>query len=208
MSTNTYNPLEQIRESIKASEHRSVFVVSDFNDIARNDTIRKSLSRLEKNGFIRRIIQGVYEYPEYNAFIGEYVAPSPHQIALALARNYGWTIVPNGDTALNQLGLSTQVPAEWTYVSDGPYRAYTFGKTTIRMNHTANKDIAKLTYKSALIIQAIKAIGKNNLDGIQIKKIANLMSTDEKAVLLTSGKYMTNWVYETVKLICEGDTVA
>ena len=205
---NTQGPLKQIRNSIEMSEHRSVFVASDFNNIADNITIRKSLSRLEKTGLIRRVIQGVYEYPEYNAFIGEYVAPSPHQIALALARNYGWTIVPHGDTALNQLGLSTQVPAEWTYVSDGPYRAYSFGKMTIRMNHTANKDISKLSYKSAVIVQAIKTIGKDKLDHNQMQKIANLMTADEKATFLASGKYMTNWVYEIVKLIFKGETVA
>jgi hypothetical protein len=137
--------------------------------------------------------------------LNEHVAPSPHQIALAVARNYGWTIVPSGDTALNQLGLSTQVPEEWTYVSDGPYRAYSFGKTTIGFKRTTNKDIAKLPYKSALLVQAIKALGKGRLDAGQIKKIEGLLTANEKAALLADGKYMTNWVFEAVKTICKGE---
>jgi hypothetical protein len=110
--------------------------------------------------------------------------------------------VPNGETALNQLGLSTQIPAEWTYVSDGPNREYTFNKTVLRLKHTANKDISRLSYKTALIAQAIKAIGKNRLDEGHIMKIAKLMTEDEKTAMLAEGKYMTTWVYETVKKIC------
>jgi hypothetical protein len=199
------NPLEQICNRISASDAASVFVSSDFNDLASSVSIRKSLSRLEKAGLIRRVLQGVYEYPEYSSFLGEYVATSPHRVALALARNYCWSIVPSGDTALNQLGLSTQVPAEWAYASNGPYRAYSFGKTTIRFKRATNKDIAGLSYKSALLIQAIKAIGKDRLDASQMRKISELLATDEKAALLADGKHMTNWVFETVKAIFVGE---
>ena len=200
------NPLDLISNRVKSSEPGTIFVASDFNDLADNVSIRKSLSRLEKTGLIKRIIRGVYENPEFSEFLKEIVAPSPHKVALALARNYSWTIVPNGDTALNQLGLSTQVPAKWTYVSDGPYREYAFDKTVIRFNHTANKDISKLSYKSALLIQAIKAIGKDRLDGAYMKKIAKLITAEEKSALLAEGKYMTVWVYEAVKKICNGGT--
>ena len=203
----THSPLEQISKRIKGSLPGTVYVASDFNDLADNESIRKSLSRLDKAGLIRRVLRGVYEYPEYSDFLREHVAPSAHHIALALARNYSWTIVPDGDTALNQLGLSTQVPAEWTYVSDGPYREYSFGKTILRFKHTANKDISKLSYKSALLVHAIKAIGRGRLDDAYAKKISKLMTSDEKAAILAEGKYMTSWVYELVKSICNGGLI-
>ena len=202
----TPNHLEQISSRIKISDRGTVFVASDFSDLSDNVSIRKSLSRLEKAGLIRRVIRGVYEYPEYSEFLSENVAPSPHKVALALARNYSWTVVPNGDTALNQLGLSTQVPAKWTYVGDGPYKEYSFGNTVIHFNRTANKDISKLSYKSALLVQAIKAIGKDNVNEMQIEKLAKLMSDDEKSAILSEGQHMTAWVYEIVKKICNGVT--
>ena len=96
--------------------------------------------------------------------------------------------MPNGDTALNLLGLSTQVPAEWTYVSDGPYKEYLLGKTTIRLKRTASKDISKLSYNRALLVQAIKAIGKEHLDSATKRKIAKLMTDDE----CCSPRCMTN----------------
>ena len=117
--------ISQIEDRIRNSPKGTIFVTSDFTDLASLDAANKALLRLEKAGLIRRIIFGVYEYPEYNEFLGEYVEPSPDMVAHTLARKFGWTIVPCGDTALNMLGISTQVPAVWLYVSDGTYKEYT-----------------------------------------------------------------------------------
>ena len=121
------NHFEQILSRIESMAKGEVFIISDFSDLADYATVRKALSRLEEDGKIRRIMRGVYENPKFNDFLGEYVKPHPDKIAKALARNYGWTIVPCGDTALNMLGLCTQAPAVWLYVSDGNYREYTCG---------------------------------------------------------------------------------
>jgi len=201
------SPIEQIRERIRKSDFGTIFIPSDFSDLTDYPNIKVSLSRLIETGLIRRIIRGVYEYPEYNDFIEDFVSPNPHKVALAIARNHGWTIVPDGDTALNLLGFSTQVPAEWTYVSDGPYKKYTIDKTVIRFMHTANKDISKLAYKSALLVQAIKSLGKENINGTIIQKMSKLMTDEEKISVLTEGKYMTTWVFGVIKQICTGDII-
>jgi len=199
------SPIEQIRERIRNSDPGAIFILSDFSDLTDYPNIKVSISRLIESGLIRRIIRGVYDYPEYNDFLKEFITPNPHLVALAIARNFSWTIVPDGDTALNQLGLSTQVPAEWTYVSDGPYKEYSINKTIIHFKHTANRDISKIAYKSALLAQAIKAIGKKNIDSATIMKMRKLMSDDEKVNILTEGKYMTTWVFDVIKQICIGE---
>jgi len=201
------NYQEQIAERIENSEKGSMFITSDFSDIADTNAINQALFKLLKKKKIRRVIRGVYEYSEYSSFLGEYVAPSPDKVAHALARNYGWTIVPSGDTALNMLGLSTQVPAMWTYVSDGPYKEYGFDKVVLRFKHTTNKDLSKLSYKTALLIQAIKAIGKENITEKTIRKISKILSSDEKANLLSEAKYTTAWVYSIIKKICNGSEI-
>ena len=86
--------------------------------------IKKIIVGLEKDDIILRILRGFYEYPEYNDFLGEYISPAPDKIAHALARNYGWTIIPCGDTVLNIMGLFAQVTSVWLYVSDGTYKEY------------------------------------------------------------------------------------
>jgi len=116
--------LSVIKNRIVSSQYGSVFVLSDFMDIANRETTKKALQRLCHDRIVRRIMRGVYYYPEYSDFLQEFIAPSPNEIAKAIARNYGWTIIPFGDTALNILGLSSQVPATWIYVSDGTYKKY------------------------------------------------------------------------------------
>ena len=43
----------------------TVFIASDFADIADTNTVRSALYRLVKDNILRRIINGIYEKPKY-----------------------------------------------------------------------------------------------------------------------------------------------
>ena len=194
-----------IKTRIMNSPEGSVFTTVDFADVIENSRVGVILSRLEEDGVIRRVMRGIYDKPVYNDFLKEYIAPSPSLVAKALARNFGWTIVPCGDTALNILGLSTQVPAAWSYVSDGTYKEYTYDNTAIKFKRTTNKEISKLSYKTALVVQALKALGKDNIDDTIINKLKNDLTDEEKSTALIEAKAATSWIYEYIKQICKGD---
>ena len=194
--------ITEIKRIIAASQNGTIFVSADFTNITDKKTASMGLIRLEEDGLIKRIMRGVYYKPEFNSFLGEYVAPNPDTVANALARNYGWTIVPCGDTALNMLGLSTQVPAVWSYVSDGPYKEYSYDKISIKFKHTTNKEISKLSYKTALIIQSLKTLGKENIEENTLNKLSESLSEKEKKNMLAEAKTATSWIYEYIKLIC------
>lgn len=194
--------LNVIRNIVAEAEIGTVFVASDFVDISDKTTINTSLTRLEEEKLIRRVMRGVYYKAEYNEFLQEYVSPLPDKVAHALARNFGWTIVPCGDTALNLLGLSTQIPAAWVYVSDGTYKEYSYENTTIKFKRTTNKEISKLSTKTALVVQALKALGKDNVTDTIIDKLKKSLTDDEKKALLCEAKAVTSWIYEDIKLIC------
>lgn len=196
--------LNQIRSIIEASEDGSVFVSTDFTDITDKKTVNMGLIRLAEEGVIKKILFGVYYKPEFSKLLGEAVAPSPNKVAHALARNFGWTIVPCGDTALNLLGLSTQVPSQWIYVSDGAYKEYSFDNTTIKFKRTTNKEISKVSYKTALTIQALKALGKDNVTDAVIARLKKALTEQEKTNMLAEARSATSWVYELIKVICKG----
>ena len=197
--------LNQIRGNIEKAENGSVFVSTDFTDITDKKTVHMGLIRLADEGLIKKILFGVYYKPEYSELLGETVAPSPNKVAHALARNFGWTIVPCGDTALNLLGLSTQVPSQWVYVSDGAYKEYSFDNTVIKFKRTTNKEISKLSYKTALTIQALKALGKDNVSEQIICRLKKALCEEDKEKMMTEAKSATSWVYEYIKVICKGD---
>lgn len=196
------NYLNEIKRRILTYESGTVFVAADFADITDKKTASVGLSRLESEGVIRRILRGVYDKPAYNRFLGEFVAPIPDKVAHAIARNFGWTIVPCGDTALNLLGLSTQVPAVWVYVSDGTYKEYSYDNTTIRFKRTTNKEVSKLSYKTALVIQALKALGKDSIDETVIGRLKQILTVEEKKAMVSEAKAVTSWIYEYLKQIC------
>ena len=198
--------MQEIRARILAAEDGAVFVAPDFADIADTATIRQGLKRLYQSGIIRRIIRGIYEKPKYSKLLDEYVAADPDAVAKALARCYHWTIAPCGNTALNLLGLSTQVTAVWSYISDGPYKTYEWNSTKLEFKHRTNKEITGLSYMTSLVIQALKTLGRTNVTPEIIQTLSEKLSEDEKQACLKEATESTDWVYDTIRQICGGDT--
>ena len=198
--------LEQVKKRIQDAKDGSVFIPSDFFDIAEAVKINMCLDRLEETGELQRVIRGIYVKPRYSALLNKNVPPRSDDIAKAIARNYGWTIVHCGDTALNMLGLSTQVPAVWLYVSDGPYKTYEADGMTLKFKHTDNKnEIINISYKTALVVQALKTLGRSNVTDKELRSISKLLTENEKAQMLVEAKRVTAWVYELMRKICKED---
>lgn len=193
----------KIKARIEEGEPNTIYITSDFLDLASTYAANGALRRLARDGVLDQVMRGIYCKPKYNERLKRKIPPSPDDIARAVARNYGWTIIPSGNTALNMLGLSTQVPARWEYVSDGPYKEYDIDdKTSIRFKHTANKEITRLSYDAALLIQALKAMGKDNIDRKDIRKLSSGMTEGRKAEILKETQYTTSWIYEVIRGIC------
>ena len=200
---------KEIENRINALPAGSVFSATDFFDIADTDPTNKALSRMAASGEIRRIIQGIYDKPMFSDFLHEYAAPDIDGVAKALAKKYNWTIAPCGDTALNRLHLSTQVPNVWTYISDGPYKDYSIGKTSLQLKKTANKEISGKSDITITLIQALKALGKNRIDDRVIKILKSELKGYDKEQLLEESRTATAWIRETIKEIVlqEGENV-
>ena len=196
------NNLQETQKRIAAAPTGCVFVASDFADIAETRRINVCLERMANENTITRIMRGVYYKPEYSKLLGENVAPAADAVAHAIARNYGWTIAPCGDTALNILGLSIQVPSVWSYVSDGTYKEYSYDNTTISFKRTTNKEISRLSEKTAIVIQALKALGKEHITDETNAKIRSGLTDTERETMLPEAKYATAWIYEIIKDIC------
>ena len=114
--------IHKIKGRIQRSKKGQLFILTDFLDLASYDAVKKALSRLAKSGELLRVRRGIYKKPNFNEFLRAEVPASPDELARAIARDQNWTIGPKGDAALNILGLSTQVPAVYSYISDGPYK--------------------------------------------------------------------------------------
>jgi predicted transcriptional regulator len=192
---------EKIIETLENKQELTVFSSNDFLELASGQTIRRVLNRMAERGEIRKIMRSFYYRPRYSELLNEYEAASPHQIAVAIARKFNWSIAPSGPTALNLLGLSPQVPAKWTYICDGSYKRIQLDNSVIEFKRKNNREITGMSHKTSLVIQAISELGKNNISEADIAKIQAALDETEKRELLREGKSTLPWIYEIIKKI-------
>ena len=200
--------MKQVRARIEEATPGDIFIPADFSDLAEPRKITMCLSRLHEDGTLEKVKRGVYMKPRFSKLLNRPVPPREDAVAKAIARNHGWTIVPCGDTALNMLGLSTQIPVVWLYVSDGPYKTYETDGIRLQFKHTDRKsELIGVSESTALIIQALRAFGKDNLDSQTISKLSGRLNEKEKYQILQESRYITAWIYEAIKDICGGPKV-
>lgn len=192
----------EIRKRIELAAEGTVFVTSDFTDIANATTVRKCLGRQVEEKNIRRILNGVYEKPVYSNLLKEYVPANPDTVAYGIARSFHWTIAPCGDVALNKLGLSTQVPSVWSYISDGPYRKFSWDNITVSFKHRTNREISFLSETTILVVEAIKTLGKERIDAHIISNLKSRLPETEKEKILKEANGVSEWIYEVIRKVC------
>lgn len=192
----------EIKKRIELAEQGTVFLTSDFTDIATTTTIRKCLSRQVEEKRIRRIMDGVYEKPVYSNLLKEYIPANPDKIAYAIARSFRWTIAPCGDVALNKLGLSTQVPVVWSYISDGPYRKFSWDNITLSFKHRANREISFMSETTTLVVEALRVLGKERVDDGVISTLKNKLPKEEKEKMLAEATGVSEWIYTVIRKVC------
>jgi len=201
------NANEKLNQRILIKIHKEqlkAFTAKDFIEMTNIKTINKNLERMEKNGIVRRITTGVYDIPDFSFVLNELTAPSITDVAYALARANNWKIYPSGSSALNYIGLSTQVPSIYTFVSSGPYKDYKIGNLSLIFKHTNNRLVFDSSLETAILIQAIKKIGRNNITTNQKKIIKDFYTqTDTAKTILDESRSTTAWIYESIREIFE-----
>jgi hypothetical protein len=160
------------------------------------------LHNLQKKGTIRRVMRGIYDYPKHGKLIDGLLGPDVNQVANALARKHGWTIQPSGGTALNILGLSTQVPGRYLFYSDGPNRKYMVESLPLEFRRRALKEIRVALPQSVLLVQALKALGKERIDGKLVERLGKLIEPKDRDKLVKDTQYVTDWIHDTIKEAC------
>ncbi|GAA6426648.1 DUF6088 family protein [Dielma fastidiosa] len=187
-------------ENIMSENQGKIYSIHDFYNLGTKNTIKSALYRLNEEGKITRLIDGLYTKPKFSEILNEYSYPDANAVAEKIAIKFSWTISPSGDTALNNTGLSTQVPNEYVYISDGPYREYLYRNKKIIFKHTANRNITSYSKELSILIQAIKAIGKDNISDGDIQKLAYFSKNINEDLLKDTLK-LPFWIQEVLERI-------
>jgi hypothetical protein len=180
-ANSSYKAMENV---VANSDKGAILFPDDFTICGTPDAIRSGMSRLCLADKLHRFAKGIYYVPMYDKWDGTLREPSLDVVAQRIAQRDNARIVPTGAYALNRLGLSTQVPANIVYLTDGSARKITFGKgKSITFRHS--NELGNFAYQSKMMqlaVMAMREIGEAAISAeqvTQIKQIINSSVSDE-----------------------------
>lgn len=191
-----YSIDDKILNKVKKCGRGKVYFPSDFSSYGESKSILKALERLAKSEKLLRIARGIYLYPKIDKELGLGVLyPSLDEIAKRIAQRDKARIVPTGVYAVNRLGLSTQVPMNIVYLTDGSSRKIKVGKGRgIQFKHTAPKNLAFRSELAMLIVFALKEITQNKVIPEHINRIKFLLKNESKENVMIDSALMPAWI--------------
>ena len=187
---------DKIYNKVRKCGRGLIFSANDFTNTGEPKSVRKALERMTNAGVIIRVTRGIYCYPKIDKVLGlGAIYPAFEEIAQYIARRDKARIVPTGSYALNVLGLSTQVPANIVYLTDGSPRKITLKSGRgIKFIKTAPKNLAFKNRLAMLLTFALKEIGEGNVTEEQKQHIADLLKNEDKAAIEKDYALMPNWI--------------
>lgn len=166
---------QRIITNISKRGRGKIIFPQDFAAYGTSNAVQKAFGRLVSSGKLIRVSQGIYCYPKIDKVLGLGILhPTFEDIAAAIAKRDKARIVPTGVFALNKLGLSTQLPMNVVYLTDGSSRKVKLhGDKGIVFKHTAKKNLAFQNDMAMLITFALRELGEDNVSDsmlVQLKK--------------------------------------
>lgn len=183
----------------------SLFFTEDFLSFGNAKSVSKALERLVDGGKISRIVRGIYARLEKHPVLGE-ISPSTEAIAEAISKRDKARIMPTGVLALNALGLSTQVPMNVVYLTDGSARKIDLGKRKIVFKRTSPKNLSAIGKISGLVIQALKEIGKDNVTEEEVQIILKQLGREEQYRLEHDIRLAPEWIRKIMRQALKKET--
>ncbi len=169
------------------------FTPMHFSDLGSDASIRKALSQLQKQNIIRRLAQGVYDYPKMHDLLGT-IPPDLNEVAKAIAEKNGVQIQPAGAHAANLVGLSVQVPGRVIFLTEGPSRKVKIGNQEIIFKKTTKKIMSSAGTREGLLIQALKNLGKDHIDQIARAQVSKFLKDSTEKEIRQNMKFAPAWI--------------
>lgn len=188
---------ETLRKRIEAMPEDSVLFRSDFPEY-HSEFVGETLTELTNEGVLVKLAQGIYAKPRMSRF--GVVLPSVEKIVQAIAVRDNAKVLPSGMTALNALGLSTQVPMNYTYLTTGSQRTVKLTNRQVVLKRGVPKNFWYETRLIALLVQALKTLKQENVGQEELQTIRALIAKEpDKETLAKDVDKMPAWMKRLIK---------
>ena len=197
---------KKILKRIQSHGKGWVFTPSHFDDLAGSSTITTTLKRHTDAGTIRNLARGLYDYPKMDSQLGQ-LLPNSDDIAKALVSRDEIRLQPSGAYAANRLGLTAQVPMKVVYLTDGRSRTVQLGNRQIILKQTTPKNMKTAGKISGLVIQALKYLGKDEVDDKVIGALDERLDDAARKQLMKDIRSAPAWVADIFRRLAkQGNT--
>ncbi|MCI0922653.1 DUF6088 family protein [Sphingobacterium rhinopitheci] len=194
-----------MQTKISKSSFGEIFFLDDFFNYGSSENIRKVLSRLEEDGTVIRLAQGIYLKPKKDPLLG-IIFPTTEEIAKQIAQRDKARIAPTGIMALFLLGLTTQIPLKTVYLTDGSQREIKIGKRSIKFKKTVPRSFAIKDGLLHLIVQAFKEVGQDGVTEDFLEKITSSIRLLESKVVDTQLRFAPVWIQKIIANLYKTNT--
>ncbi len=186
-----------LRQRIEAMPEDCILFRSDFPEY-HTEFVGSILSELTTKGILVKIAHGIYTKPRESKF--GVVLPSVDKVVQAIAVRDNAEVLPSGMTALNVLGLSTQVPMNYTYLTTGSERTVNLSNRKVVFKRGVPKNFCYGTRLISLLVQALKTLKKENVGDSELNVIRQLVSKEtDKETLAKDVDMMPAWMKRIIK---------
>lgn len=175
--------VQRVRSRIEQRGRGAVFGPTDFIDLGSRAAVDQALSRLARDGAIRRIRRGIYDFPRVNARLGITLSPAPDAVAQTLARARHADIQVSGAQAANLLGLTDQVPARVVYLTEAASASVQVGEQTIQLRHASPRHLKTAGRISGVVFQALRHLGKAHVTDEVLERLRRALSPQDREVI-------------------------
>lgn len=188
---------------------RLVCTQKDLLDLGSRAAVDQALLRLVKNGSLRRVGHGLYDFPRFSAILNAN-APVDIDAAIdAIARRDGVRIMIDGLTAANALGLTTAVPAKVTKVTDGASRKVKVAGHTIHFRHASPRVMFWTARPAAPVVQALLWLGQMAAkDPLVEPRLKRVLPNTVKKDLADNKDNLPSWIASMAQRITAEQTGA
>jgi hypothetical protein len=196
---------DKILAKIKKCGKGKEYFPSDFVTCGESKAVSKVLANLVKKQILIKLATGIYYYPKIDKKLGLGILyPSLDTVAEAIAKRDRARIVPTGLYALNRLGLSTQVPANFVFLTDGSPRQIRIGNGKgILFKHTAPKNLAFKSDLAMLVTFALKEITQEKLTAEHLDRLKYVLQQVPKEQIMQDAKLMPEWIKKLILRLYE-----
>src|SRR5580704_17659903 len=191
---------QRVLVRVKSWAPGAVFTPRTFDDLGNRAAVDQTLSRLTKGGRIRRISRGIYDIPKNHPTLGP-LSPDPDAVARAIADQSGYRLQPTPARAANALGLSSQVPAQIIYLTDGSSRKIKVGNLIIHFQHAGPRALLGAGTPEGVALQAIRAVGPHHLSAAIIQQLRQNLPSAAKTGLKKLAHHAPRWMASAIDAV-------